>query len=295
MNDLQKVQFEILKDIDKLCKENNITYYLAGGTALGAIRHKGFIPWDDDIDIFMSIEHYDRFKQLFIMSDMEDYVLQENYAYDNYWLYSKIRKKGTTQIEREEDKSSKKMQGIFIDIFPLRKCSLNVLSQYIHYFCAQYLTMRAQIACGWESNNKKQQVILKLSKFMPNKLLSKCAVKYINKYEHRSNYQYCYFEVGRGISMKKLVFDKEMFSAPIYCSFESDLFPVSSKYHEYLTQFYGDYMKLPPEEKRIQFRHGILVDENKDYSEYLNCERGVFVQDMQWKEYYPRRMPKNKL
>jgi lipopolysaccharide cholinephosphotransferase len=288
MNDLQAKQLEIMLTIDQLCRENNIRYYLTGGTAIGAMRHKGFIPWDDDIDIFVTIEEYEKLKVAFVQSNLTNLVLQENYVNGKYWIYSKIRIKGTTQIEREEDKSSTKMQGVFIDIFPIRKCSTSKFKQKKQYIYSQYLTMRAQMEIGWVPKNKKQALIIALNRLMPNKFLFKKAVKCIERSDKlKDNFNYCFFETGRGIKMEKLIFPQSMFAEPIYVQFENVMLPVPTDCHGYLTMFYGDYMTPPPEDKRTQFRHGILIDVEKDYSEYLNNTRGTAVQDRVWVECYP--------
>ena len=119
VRDVQDKILETMKFIDKLCRENGIVYYIMGGTALGAIRHGGFIPWDDDLDIFMTPSEYERFKKIFEAQKSEKFVLQEWRTTPNYLEYAKIRMNGTTFIE-EHFKDRKDMHhGIYVDIMIL--------------------------------------------------------------------------------------------------------------------------------------------------------------------------------
>ena len=118
---VQEKILETMKYIDKLCRENNIEYYIMGGTALGAVRHGGFIPWDDDLDIFMTPNEYQKFKAVFEKEQSEKFVLQEWKTTKKYLEYAKVRMNGTTFIE-ESLKDRKDMHhGIYVDIMILHK------------------------------------------------------------------------------------------------------------------------------------------------------------------------------
>ena len=115
----QKVMLEILVEIHRICVENNITYWLEAGTLLGAIRHKGFIPWDDDCDISMPRKDYERFLQIAQEKLPETMFLQTKETDKEYPLpWAKIRKNGTLLIETGETGEEKYHHGIFVDIFP---------------------------------------------------------------------------------------------------------------------------------------------------------------------------------
>ena len=103
IKDVQNKILEIMKFIDKVCRENDIVYYIMGGTALGAVRHNGFIPWDDDLDIFMTPDNYGKFKQVFNQLNSDKFVLQEWKIVDHYLEYAKVRMNGTTFIEEDMD------------------------------------------------------------------------------------------------------------------------------------------------------------------------------------------------
>lgn len=124
LDTLHKTLLEILNDFDSFCRSNNIQYSLAYGTVLGAVRHKGFIPWDDDLDVMMTRENYNKF--LWLYKDNEKYTLQKEQI--DYPLYfSKLRKNETTFIENIKYRKKWKNihQGIYIDIFPEDKVAKN--------------------------------------------------------------------------------------------------------------------------------------------------------------------------
>ena len=118
IKEIQSIALNILKYIDKVCKENKIRYFLVGGTLLGAIRHKGFIPWDDDIDIFMDYQNYQKFmdccdKYL----DTEKFYFQREDTKELPYFFSKIRMNGTTCISPIDIKNKDFHYGIFVDVF----------------------------------------------------------------------------------------------------------------------------------------------------------------------------------
>lgn len=118
MNDLQKCELEILKEFDRVCKMNNLNYSLGSGTMLGAVRHKGFIPWDDDIDVLMPANDYKKFCKIAPKAFSEKFFLQTSYTDSWYASFSKVRMNGTTAIEKGFE-NCRFHQGVWIDIFPI--------------------------------------------------------------------------------------------------------------------------------------------------------------------------------
>ena len=130
----QKVMLEILCEIHRICVENNIKYWLFAGTLLGAVRHKGFIPWDDDCDVGMLREDYERFLQIAPQKLPDSMLLQSPGCSKDYrLLFSKIRKKGTLLIETGETGKEDYDHGVFVDIFPFDCYSSNMLLKFIHW------------------------------------------------------------------------------------------------------------------------------------------------------------------
>ena len=128
---LHDVELEILQEIIRICKKYDIKYYLAGGTLLGAVRHKGFIPWDDDLDIGMLREDYDKFMKYGIKEIDDKYFIHCDKTDPNYWLpFIKVRKNSTTFVEELLNKKEVLHNGIFVDIFPMDNCN-NLLLKVI--------------------------------------------------------------------------------------------------------------------------------------------------------------------
>ena len=269
VRDVQDKILETMKYIDKLCRENGIVYYIMGGTALGAIRHGGFIPWDDDLDIFMTPSEYEKFKKVFEAENSEKFMLQEWRTTPNYLEYAKIRMNGTTFIE-EHFKDRKDMHhGIYVDIMMLHKVPMGKLSQRLTYLESKFVTLYGLSQRNWKPKTKGQTLVLRLLKLMPCKLMAKIAYKRIYKFDNRTdNFMYCYWITPA--KFRNGLFDKSFFESPVDIPFEDTVLLGSKKIKEYLEYRYGDYMKLPPEEARLAAVHAMIYDTEKDYMEYLN-------------------------
>lgn len=259
---------ETMKFIDKLCRENGIVYYIMGGTALGAVRHGGFIPWDDDLDIFMTPDQYKKFKTVFENLNSKQFILQEWRTDKKYLEYAKIRMNGTTFIE-ENFKDCKDMHhGIYVDIMILHKVPENKFIQKIVYYESKFVTLYGLSQRNWKPKSKSQEVVLKSLKFMPCKFMARIAYSHIYRYDNRKdNYKYCYWITPA--KFRNGLFDKTFFEKPIDIPFEDTNLLGSERIKEYLEYRYGDYMKLPSEEQRKAAVHAYVFDTEKNYTEYL--------------------------
>ena len=270
-NSIQEVQDKILetmKFIDNLCRENGIVYYIMGGTALGAVRHGGFIPWDDDLDIFMTPDQYKKFKTVFENSNSEQFILQEWRTDKKYLEYAKIRMNGTTFIEDNFKERKDMHHGIYVDIMILHKVPENKFIQKIVYYESKFVTLYGLSQRNWKPKSKSQEVVLKSLRFMPCKLIARIAYSHIYRYDNRKdNYKYCYWITPA--KFRNGLFDKTFFEKPIDIPFEDTNLLGSEKIKEYLEYRYGDYMKLPSEEQRKAAVHAYVFDTEKNYTEYL--------------------------
>lgn len=217
--------YSMLCDLDDFCKENNIQYVLAYGTALGCIRHGSFIPWDDDLDVQMTRENYEKFLKLF--KNNEKYFLQK--SEEDYPLYfSKLRKNNTTFIEDVPYRKKYKNihQGIFIDIFPIDKVSSNKFYQSIQIFYSNILISLSLFLRGYKTNNLLKKVYMVFSLlFYP---FRKKMISFIEKFNSQNTNEYSSF-FGE---TKKVYIKKEQVESLIYKKFggggESSLcFPAS--------------------------------------------------------------------
>lgn len=268
VKDVQNKILDIMKYIDTVCRNNGIEYFIMGGTALGAVRHGGFIPWDDDLDIFMTPENYKHFKSVFNSKNSKKYILQEWRTTPDYLEYAKVRMNGTTFIE-ENFKDNKDMHhGIYVDIMILHKVPDNKFLQKKIYYYSKFVTLYALSGRNWKPKSKIQAMALKSLKFMPCKFMAKVCYKNIYKYDSLKNgYKYCYWITPA--KFKNGLFDKSFFEQPCDIPFEDTTLLGSKRIKEYLEYRYGDYMKLPNKEQQEASVHAFIYDTEKDYKEYL--------------------------
>lgn len=248
---LQLTQLDILKVIDKFCKDNNIEYSLYGGTLIGAVRHNGFIPWDDDLDIAMSRTQYNKFIKCWMDNPIHGYIFQDSNTDSKFpYTFGKIRKDKTAYI-CDELNSYSSHNGIFIDIFPLDKVPNNKLSRVKYFILGAFYLLYSR---GYASKNDGKIIYMitnTILKVTPKKYRLKLKNKIfnqLNKYNCNENLSYVDTSLFRNL---KLYFPKELFDVYEEIKFEDSKFPVFGIYKEYLKIEYGDYLKLPPEEERV--------------------------------------------
>ncbi|MDD7281952.1 LicD family protein [Floccifex sp.] len=258
---LKEIELNMLISFDEICQKHNLNYFLAGGTFLGAIRHKGFIPWDDDIDIGMPRKDYEKFCEYAKKELPNNLVLQNFETEPNCGLvFAKIRKKGTTLSEvysHHIDMS----QGVWIDIFPFDNVpddeqERNKMKNKVLFYKNLYI-----IKCGYK-NPKPDSTLYKIMYFICKiivKFISKdwliCKLKSLmTKYnDTQTKYVYPY----GGAYPKKDMLEYDLVSHLEKREFEHHEFLTCSDYDKYLKQLYGDYMQLPPEDKRTSGMHNI--------------------------------------
>lgn len=269
--DVRSVQMKILEImvfIDKLCRENNIEYFIMGGTALGAVRHGGFIPWDDDLDIFMTPKEYEKFKRVIEGKKNEPFVLQEWKTVPDYLEYAKVRMNGTTFIEPHFKDRKDMHHGIYVDIMILHKAPLSEIKQKLIYLQSKFVTLYALSQRNWVPKSKVQAAVLALTKVLPRKTIAKYCYKGIYKYDDKSkNFVWCYF-----ITPAKFyqgIFEEKLFTEAVDIPFENTVLRGSKYIKEYLSYRYGDYMKLPSTEEREAAVHAEIFDTKKNYTHYL--------------------------
>lgn len=268
IREIQMKILEIMKYIDSLCRGHGIVYYIMGGTALGAVRHGGFIPWDDDLDIFMTPSEYTKFKKIFESENSSQFVLQEWRTTQEYLEYAKVRMNGTTFIE-EAFKDRKDMhQGIYVDIMILHKVPDNRVVQKIIYFESKFVTVYALSQRNWKAKTKSQKIILNFLKILPCKLIARLCYKHIYKYDNRmTGFKYCYWITPA--KYKRGLFDPSFFSDPVDIPFEDTKLLGSEKIKEYLEYRYGNYMELPSEKAQRAAVHAMIFDTKRDFTEYI--------------------------
>mgnify|MGYP004547446375 FL=1 len=253
LKELQKVELEILNEFERICKKYKLTYFAVGGTLIGTIRHKGFIPWDDDIDLGMPRKDYDKLIEICENTDElnSNYYLQSGYDYENNWTcFTKIRKKNTLADEAQIHHINKP-KGIFIDIFPYD----NVPSNRGVAFKIRNNLVKAineTIFYKWKTKKLSDLRIKPLCLFL-SMFSNKTLKVWLNKIAKKYNRRDCEYVINYlgAYSLNKETFKKNVFTPIIMKKFAGRDIPVPNNYHFYLTQIYGDYLKLPPKEKRV--------------------------------------------
>lgn len=251
---VQLVELEILEEIDRICKKNNIEYFLCGGTLLGAIRHNGFIPWDDDIDIAMTRKNYNKFTRA-CLKDLNDKYFIDNYKVNKKcWIsYTKIKKKGTLFVETKYADCYDDTNCIWVDIFPLDGIKNRMSKFQLWQKCAfdrLYTLITIKNGSNYYQNSKIKKLIYKIIlTLVPVKFLIFLLEKIIGFYDEDKVKYLCSFSTIYGI--EKETFDKEKLFPYNDVLFENKKFMGISGYDYYLKMMYGNYMKLPPVEKRV--------------------------------------------
>lgn len=264
LSKLHNVQLEILDEIVRVCEKNGISYQLTGGTLLGAIRHKGFIPWDDDIDLTMLRNDYDKFIEVAQKDLNDNYYLQCYETNDCYFPFVKVRKKGTIFDEKEIAHLNCE-KGIYVDIFPLERIDnpksiiLDIKARLIKNIWEvifvkkgvyrSYKETRHPIFCfilsifPYNFLRNWQRKLMKSSNKKDGKYL--CAL--CGAYHYKKDIH----EYSEMIPTKKVIFEGKK-----YDTYKNP--------DHYLKHLYGDYMTLPPEDKRVNHAPENIVFDTKD-------------------------------
>ena len=262
---LQLKILEIVKDVDAVCKKNNITYYLAYGSCLGAVRHNGFIPWDDDFDIILKYDDYIKFiKACQKDLDSKKYFVQTLETDPNYYLsFTKIRNIQTTLIE-ESNKTMNMVNGIYIDVFPLVGYPKGKFKRFMFNINRAFvLSSNINVI-----NNKFLYFIFKfiLKIFGKKNIINHCT-KQCTKYKCNDCEDLISVFDGDGVQIG--LTSNKILGQPQFVKFEDIELPIPENYDPYLKNLYGDYMKIPSQDQ-IDFKTHTpyILDLNHSYEEY---------------------------
>ena len=241
LEEANKIVLDILIEFDQICKKNNLTYWLDAGTLLGAVRHKGFLPYDDDIDVTMPRDDYNKFIEIYQKKLSPHLFLQTKESDPKYaQYYAKIRNTDTLYIEKsEKGKDIKYNQGICMDIFPINyiDTKINHIWPFLK-FSGKFFRRNRFYMKYFDSD------------------IFKYYIKIINKFHHHTNnfLKEGPERTGGVNSLEK----KDLF--PLEgVEFENHIFPAPHNYDKYLTEIYGDYMTPLPLEKAEQMKHSYII------------------------------------
>lgn len=267
LKDLQRMQTEMLDVVDAFCKEHSIPYSLYAGTLLGAVRHQGFIPWDDDLDICMSRENYNRFIELWQKNKPSGYILQNKETDSGFTQsFTKIRKENTTFLQYDWE-IGRYHTGVFIDVFPIDRIPKRRIKRILFYwnvmkyqlFTREFIPAKSNAVVKFVSKTililtpeksrkaKREKLLSKITQHNENKLLKTVAIETMD-------------------SLKQ-TYSETMLDEYVLLPFEGRQFMCFKEWECCLVSKFGNYMKLPPEEERLWRHHPIILDFEKDYKE----------------------------
>lgn len=278
LDELHKNLLEILIYVDEFCNNNDIQYCLAYGTALGAARHKDFIPWDDDVDIYMPYKDYVTFRELFNeKGNKELFYLQELGAVDNYITVAKLRMNGTTFIEPIYD-GYDMHHGIYIDIFILFNAPISKYKRRKMLIANQYLLLKGLSNRHYQRSKKYLPLLIFLSLF-PKNFLRRSAYKYLHMF--CNDMSDTFFDVDMR-TFKRSFYAKTILFPTKKVSFSGIELNGPANIKEYLKMQYGDYMRIPTIESIKHSQHASNWDLDNDFRNKVHVT-SLFADEKGWK------------
>lgn len=259
---LHSCQLLLAAELKRICEKHNIKYFMIAGTLLGAVRHKGFIPWDDDMDFAILRKDFSKFLSVCKNELGDSFILQEMFSDEYYGLpVAKLLLKGTSFVERNTSKN-KSQKGVFIDIFPYDSIPDDEKLRKKHnrntYFLKRLFLAKQGYTIAEKGQILKSLIyfLLKiLSLFIPKNCIRNRLDKEMSRYENLNTEKVA--ALGGAYGYNKESVERKWFDETIELPFEEITLAAPKNYVEYLTYFYGDYMTPPPEDKRNN-RHGML-------------------------------------
>lgn len=263
LREMQKIELDILKYVVKICEKNSLRYFLAGGTLLGAIRHKGFIPWDNDVDISMPRKDYEVLLRLIENDNNSKYrVFYIKNDSDYFYPFAKVCDTSTVLEEYQVPYKIKDL-GLYIDIFPIDGVGNDKEIAQKKVLSIQKWSRRIRVAII--PTNFQTSLKWRILRSAFKLICNICGVKtflhhFEKKLEIPSFDESKYVASTFGARAEKEVIEQIHFSSSVLVDFEGEKFNSPIGYDQYLKQMYGDYMKLPPESERVTC-HDIKVYE----------------------------------
>ena len=266
---LQEYLLGMIKWFHEFCKDNEIRYYALGGTMLGAVRHKGFIPWDDDIDVGVPRKDYEKLRRICKESSKEEkyrFEFPDSQSNEFATPYAKLYDTGTTLIENYY-KTYKR--GIFIDIFPLDGTGNSYKESYRYYkqLKAVYNLFMTRVAAINKRRHPVKNASIVLGRLIPDRLLPVRSLRvYLDRKASQKDFDKMIYggNVFGNWGLKEIM-KTSIMGEPKEYEFNGITIYGVEKYDEYLSNLYGDWQKLPPKEKRVTHHDYLILDITKSY------------------------------
>ena len=260
LNAVQHTLLGFLKEVDRICRKHQIKYFLGGGTLLGAVRHKGFIPWDDDADVMMLRGDYDRFLGV-LKDELPSYITDQNTEEANHFAFTKLRLDDTILSTEFSARFKGLHNGVFLDVLAQDKTSNKRLPQKLHIkMTAQlrWLVLNKWRKTPMDANNRIVSFIGDVIKaILPLKTLEKMQNRMMTRYKGKDT-GVLYDSMGRNV--ERGAFPEEWLSEAVYVDFEDTKLPIPKEWDKYLTYLYGSYMDMIPVSERHVSHDIVQID-----------------------------------
>ncbi len=247
---VQVIQMELIKEVKRICDKYNIHYNMVGGTMLGAVRHKGYIPWDDDADIGFLRAEYEKFRKACRTElNHEKYYMQDLRDTEGYrWGYGKLRRKDTKFIRLNQEFLPYE-QGIFIDLMPFDNVPDGWMSKRIHFFrCFLYRKLFWSKVGSQKEENCGKRLLYQVMQLIPMNCIIQSYQRFIDAGQRKKTHlvRILTFPTPKGV----YGYRREWYTRLAKYSFGDMRLPGAQDYDSYLRVKYGNYMELPPVEQR---------------------------------------------
>ena len=283
MTDYQKAEYEVLKEVLKILSKHKLRYFAIGGTCIGAVRHKGFIPWDDDIDLAMPREDYELFRNNYYM-ELPVYLKKMDYDNSTHYdfLFFKIYDERTTMVDLYAKNQPDRFTGAFVDIMPVDGLPENKIRESLLINYSTFLSKLNTISRYYDLFPRKNAGLVQYIKDILKKPVGKlikhdvCSNKILElfaKYSYDFSEKVCFtWRIGI-VDCHRLEFDSRFFRETVSVEFEDVMINIPKEYDLYLKQDFGNYMELPPKEERYSGHTAYIYDLTKPCEYYAQLER----------------------
>lgn len=258
---IQKCILDIMKEIAYLCDKNKIPYYLVGGSMIGAIRHKGFIPWDDDIDIAIPRPYYSKFLEI-ASKELPSHLSAVSISNNPSYIYSFIKVEDKrTEIDFEWTRGSGLIERLFVDVFVLDGTPKNIyFRKFYCYYVQRLIAFKGALYMNSDQRPPFKRYLSKVLKYSL-RIKKTALIDFINKQMFRYDFKNSDYVVNyNGVYGNKEITHIKIIGKPVLYQFEDTKFYGVEDFHNFLKNVYGDYMTLPPKEKQIN--HSIIAKFN---------------------------------
>jgi lipopolysaccharide cholinephosphotransferase len=266
----QQALLRLLREFDRVCREIGVSYQLFAGTLLGSVRHKGFIPWDDDLDILMMREDYEKFlSEAGRLIDSETFFLQKEFS--EHWplFFSKLRLNNTACIEKYRPRDPLVHQGIYIDIFPCDDARASRIGKRLQFFASKIVIAKSLDRRGYVTDSLKKKAFILACRVLPMKPF----LAFAKKGKKNGAELHSFFAAARSYS--KNLYPRALLENTAWGEFEGGTYPIPADYDILLKTLYGDYNVLPSPEERGKKLHAIFVDTENSYEKYLDLVKTI--------------------